>query len=78
MAIKKHENDAFSIIRLLEDGFLRADNDGYIIMANEAIADMCGYSSPEEMVGMHMRVLYANPGERDRLINEVKEKGMKF
>ncbi|MBI9039240.1 MAG: PAS domain S-box protein [Bacteroidales bacterium] len=75
MSEKKHDYDTDRIIRSLEDGFLRADNDGYIVMANEAIAAMCGYSSPEEMIGMHMKELYANPGERDHLINEIKEKG---
>jgi PAS domain S-box-containing protein len=70
-----HNYDPDRIIRLLEDGFYRADSNGYIVMANEAIAEMCGYSSPEEMIGLHVKKLYANPEENDNLINEIKEKG---
>jgi PAS domain S-box-containing protein len=63
------------IIELLEDGFLRADTDGYIIMANNAIAAMCGYASSKEMIGLQMNALYANPKDRDHMIAEIKAKG---
>ena len=75
MAGKKQFSEADRIIRSLEDGFLRADNNGFIVMANEAIAEMCGYENPEEMIGLHMKDLYANPSERDHLIAEILEKG---
>ncbi len=75
MKEKKLVNDSERILRLLEEGFLRADTDGKIIMANEAIAAMCGYPSPDDMIGLHMKKLYANPTERDHLIKEIKEKG---
>ena len=75
MTSKQNLNDSNSIIRSLEDGFLRADKKGVIIMANEAIAAMCGYASPEEMIGLHMKSLYVNPNERDQMIPEIKSKG---
>ncbi|MBN1927494.1 MAG: PAS domain S-box protein [Prolixibacteraceae bacterium] len=71
----KPASNSDSILRFLQDGFLRADNDGYITMANEAIAVMCGYSSPEEMIGMNMKMLYANPDERNYMISEIKTEG---
>jgi PAS domain S-box-containing protein len=75
MTKKKLVNDPDRILRLLEDGFLRADTDGNIIMANETITRMCGYSSPQEMIGLHMKELYANPKDRDSMISEIKVKG---
>ncbi|MCF7883660.1 MAG: PAS domain S-box protein [Candidatus Cloacimonetes bacterium] len=68
-------NDAERILRSLEDGFLRADKDGFIIMANEAIAELCGYSSPEDMIGLHMKKLYADPAARDQMVKKIKQKG---
>jgi PAS domain S-box-containing protein len=62
------------ILDSMEDGFLRADTFGKIIMANRAIALMCGYASSEEMIGLHMKTLYANTEERDQLIKDIKEK----
>ena len=72
---KKIINDADRILHSLEDGFLRADRDGYIIMANKAIATMCKYESPEAMLGMHIKKLYAYPEEREKMIAEIKAKG---
>ena len=71
----KHVTEADIILRTLEDGFLRADTNGYIIMANETIAGMCGYSSSAEMIGVQMKKLYADPQQRDHLVKEIKEKG---
>ena len=62
------------ILNSMEDGFLRADTNGKIIMANQAIAQMCGYASPEEMIGLPIKTLYANPDKRDQMIKELKEK----
>ncbi len=67
-------NEEFSILNYMEDGFLRADTKGKIIMANLAIAEMCGYASPEEMIGLPMKTLYANPDKRDQMIEDIKEK----
>ena len=75
MPLKKIINNADRILQSLEDGFLRADKDGYIIMANNAIASLCGFSSSREMIGLHMKDLYANPKDRDYMISEIKSKG---
>jgi PAS domain S-box-containing protein len=75
MNSEKSIYDSDRIIRSLEDGFLRADKTGHIIMANNAIAALCGYASPEEMIGLHMQELYANSQDRDHMISEIKAKG---
>jgi len=73
--MKKNINNLERFIKSLEDGFLRADNDGYIIIANDAIAHMCKYSSPEEMIGLQMKELYANADDREYMISEIRSKG---
>jgi len=75
MTTKKNIHDPDRILRSLEDGFLRADKKGCIIMANEAIANMCGFSSPEEMIGLPMKKLYSNPKERDVLLKKIHDDG---
>ncbi len=67
--------DAARILNFMEDGFLRANIEGKIIMANRAIAQICGYASSEEMIGLPMKTLYANPTERNEMIKEIKVKG---
>ena len=74
MSSQKDVYNSDRIIRSLEDGFLRADNDGSIIMANETLATLCGYSSPEKMIGMHEKELHADPKDRDQMISQLKYK----
>ena len=75
MSSKKGDYDSVNILRSLEVGFLRADKDGIITMANEYIAAMFGYSSPEEMIGLHMNHFYASADDRAYMINNLKSKG---
>ncbi|MCF8222966.1 MAG: PAS domain S-box protein [Bacteroidales bacterium] len=75
MNSKKGDYDSANILRSLEIGFLRADKDGFITTANEYIADMFGYSSPEEMIGLHMNNFYASANDRAYMINNLKSKG---
>lgn len=75
MSKKSLIDDGNRILMSLEDGFLRADTEGYITMANMAIAKMCGYSSPEKMIGLHMKTLYANPDDRNKMVKQIKAEG---
>ncbi len=72
----KSEKRYRELFEFMEEGVLRADTQGNIIMANIAIAKMCGYISPEEMLGIPMTKLYANPKDREAMIQKVKEKGI--
>ena len=49
-------------------GIYRSSLDGGLITANPALAEMLGYSSPKELLGMGMEALYADPAERAELI----------
>ena len=67
-----------SLFEFMEEGFLRSDTNGNIIMANLAIAKMCGYESAEEMIGLHMSALYADPKDRERMIRNVLKQGILY
>jgi len=75
-ALIESEKRYRSLFEFMEEGFLRADANGIIIMANMAIAKMCGYQSPDEMIGLHMKTLYANSNEREQLIQEIHKTGV--
>jgi len=68
----KYEN----LIQSVGEGFLKADKQGYITKANITIAEMCGYKSPEEMLGINMTKLYANPTDRDSMLEAINKNGV--
>jgi PAS domain S-box-containing protein len=74
-ALIESERRYRSLFEFMEEGFLRADINGYIIMANLAIAKMCGYQSPDEMIGIHTTSLYANSEEREKILQAIHKKG---
>jgi PAS domain S-box-containing protein len=73
---EKREKEYLDLVQSLGEGHLKADKEGFIIMANQPVADMCGYSSPDEMMGLHMKSLYKNPADRDEMLNQIKRKGV--
>jgi PAS domain S-box-containing protein len=73
---EKRERDYSELVHSLGEGHLRADVDGYIISANLSMAKMYGLNNPKEMIGMHMKQIYANPADRDQMICKLKEKGI--
>jgi len=77
-ALIESEKRYRSLFEFMEEGFLRANADGNIIMANMAIAKMCGFQSPDEMIGLPMTTLYANAEERKRIIHKVHRNGVAY
>jgi len=75
-ALIESEQRYRSLFEFMVDGFLRADTNGFIVMANMAIAKMCGFKSPDEMIGLHMTGLYANANEREKIIRKVHKIGV--
>ncbi|GEM_PF-470311 len=60
------------------EGIFQTTQEGNLISANIAFARMFGYESPEEIVGVVVDTasqLYANPGEREKVINILRGKG---
>lgn len=61
------------LLRNLDEGYLLADQDGVVVKANQTIADMCGYKTTDEIIGLHMKSFYAYPDERDAMISVIKK-----
>lgn len=80
--LKKSEKKYRNIIENLQDAYLRADNNGTIIMASPSAASMFKYSSPEEMIGHSVLNVYSDPDTRKLMLEQLKKhsklKGYEF
>lgn len=56
-------------------GVFRTTTDGEILDCNRSLARMLGYESPEELVGTNAADRYADPGQREAWIEELREEG---
>ena len=58
------------------DGFYRVDVQGNILAVSPKAVDTLGYDSSDELIGkVPMAQMWANPQERDILLNELREHG---
>jgi PAS domain S-box-containing protein len=59
------------------EGIFRTSPQGNIIMANQTLADIFGYSSPEEVLSNDPDInkMYVSPSKRDRFIQKLKKTG---
>ncbi len=53
-------------------GVFRSSVDGRILQCNHAFARIFGYESPEELRGVRAVDLYANPSDRDALLERIR------
>ena len=74
-ALSKSEENYKRILENIQDAYIRADNNGNIIMASPSAVIMYGYSSPEEMIGVSADALYKNQDSRDKLIDKLYRNG---
>jgi len=56
-------------------GVVRTTLGGEILVANEAFAGMCGVESGAALLGRHVGVFWADPGERARVVERTLETG---
>jgi PAS domain S-box-containing protein len=76
---KRAEERYQSIFENAQEGIFRSTPDGRIIIANQAMATMFGYESPEEMmtgVTDVNRQHYVNPEDRRKLKEMIEEHGL--
>ncbi len=57
-------------------GLYRSTPDGQLLEANPACAALLGYDSEEELLGLHLADLYADPAERESWIDRVRTDGV--
>jgi PAS domain S-box-containing protein len=77
-ARKRAEDRYRSIFENAQEGIFRSTPDGKILMANQAMAKMFGYESPEDIVASitdTVRQHYVNPEDRDKLKELIEEHG---
>lgn len=74
-ALRESEERFRSIIENLQDGFIRADTTGTILMVNPCAVRMFGYGSTGEMIGLSAFILYKDPDVRNILMDEVWKLG---
>jgi len=63
------------ILDNLQDAYLQAGPDGRYTIANRSAARMFGYSSIEEVIGLHAQAFYANPSERPSVLEKLRTAG---
>ena len=64
-----------SILDNIQDAYIRADNDGKIIMVSPSAVRLYGFSSFNEMIGLSASSLYKNQDDRIQLISELEKNG---
>jgi PAS domain S-box-containing protein len=75
-ALWQRDKQFQAIVQALQDSYFRTDLEGRLVMMSPSTATMFGYPSTEELVGQQSRVLFADPGERDRVMVEIRKKGL--
>ncbi len=74
-ALKVSEEKYRAIIENMQDLFYRTDLDGTITMMSPAGARFAGCDSPDDMIGMNVSEMYAEPEKRTQLLSALEEKG---
>lgn len=72
-ALQQSERQYRGIIENVEDGYIRSDQEGRLVMANPSAAEMLGYASPDDLRGLSAAVLYRSPEGRAALLRRVQE-----
>ncbi|MDP3304919.1 MAG: PAS domain S-box protein [Erysipelotrichaceae bacterium] len=63
------------ILDNLQDSYFQADLEGKFTVVNPQAATMYGYLSASELIGQSAALLYADPQDRKRVIEELKKVG---
>lgn len=66
------------LLKSLKEGIYQCEptEDGVFTWINQAGAEMLGYSSPEEVIGIQVKNTYVNPSDRKELIETLEKKGV--
>ncbi|MBV1758789.1 MAG: PocR ligand-binding domain-containing protein [Dethiosulfatibacter sp.] len=63
------------ILDNLQDSYFQTNLSGNFIVVNPQAVDMYGYSSASELIGQPVVMLYADPEDRVRVLDELKREG---
>jgi PAS domain S-box-containing protein len=75
-ALQRSEAKFRAIFENSQIGIVRTRvSDGLVLDANQRLADLFGFDSPDELIGKHVADFYANPGERQQTVELLKRHG---
>ncbi|NMB78830.1 MAG: PAS domain S-box protein [Methanomicrobiales archaeon] len=74
-ALQESERKYRYILENMQDLFYRTDRENRLIMVSPFGVKLLGYASMEEMLGKQIRNFYANPDERDYMLQEIEKHG---
>jgi PAS domain S-box-containing protein len=72
---RKQERLFRELFENMHDGFVRFDEQGLVVLVNKSTADTLGYPDPESLLGMSVLELYADPAQREALLNKLAQAG---
>ena len=75
--LKNSEKDKRQLLESLKECVYQCEPgvEGVFTWINKSGADMFGYKSPEEMIGVKVRDIYANPDDRRKLVEKLERDG---
>ncbi|MHB8164611.1 MAG: hybrid sensor histidine kinase/response regulator [Methanoregula sp.] len=75
-ALRESEKNYRSILEDIQDAYYRSDTAGNIILVSPSVAQLLGFDSVSELIGMNIaQSLYYNPEERKKLLAEITSRG---
>ena len=75
-ALRESEERYRTLFNDMPVGIYRTGEDGRILDANPAMAELLGYDSPAELVGLDSRALYVEPEEQARWRQAIEKEGV--
>lgn len=73
-ALRESEEKLRAILDNIQDMVYRADLEGKFLMVSPSGARLLGFESPEQLRGLPVKEVYANPDERDVFLAVLREK----
>lgn len=73
--VQESEERYRAVIENMQDLFYRTDLEGTILMISQAGARLAGYTTPDDLVGVNVRNIYAYPEEREAFLALLAEQG---
>jgi PAS domain S-box-containing protein len=74
-ALRESEENYRNIIENMQDTFYRTDLAGKLTMLSPSAVRLAGYPSVEYLIGRDISVMYANPEDREKLLEILRQKG---
>ncbi len=73
--LKKSERNYRNLVDYALVGIYKTRLNGDILFVNQALCDILGYGSPEELTGQKVQIRYRKAGDGEKFIRKLKENG---